>query len=203
MSARPSPTTTATPFDAWRATELEALQAQDRCGDLVGSAHDPRVRWTAARLVEARAPGATDSDLLGLVGLCFQHDLTAPQWLTQRFVNAIGRVTRGELLSWDECFSRPWPKGTRRAKVARDQRLMPLIVARAHELCIGCRRPVDVGLFEQIGAEQAISASVARDLYYAALRKGLAGVAEARREARGNSGNSRNTRKDTPRVAGR
>ena len=188
-----------TGFDPWTATHIDAMQAQAGNAELRSTAFDPLTQWNIARRVEqlqSKCEGSRGKrHVPGCLALCLRNHLVVPTWLSGMFNECCQRVERGQALSWDEAFDgRPWPKGTRRLKIARDLWLKPLIVQRVDQIRAADKSPSTIAdVFEQVAEARdvPVSGSVVRRLYYAARRERLgAGVCDS--QCRSDSRKSRN-----------
>jgi hypothetical protein len=87
-----------------------------------------------------------------------------PEWLRFAFVDAYESATgRYEIKSWNDAFGQPHPKGTQLEKEKLRRRVIERVWALKVE---DPERPIDRGLFEQIGEELGIPAGTIDGLYY-------------------------------------
>lgn len=168
--------TTCEPRQAALGAPLSA-DANAQAGQLV-----ERLRWAC----EA-TPG--QGEVLNALHLCLLHDLPIPPWLRDQFNRRFLRVSSAEVASFDAAFGRYWRPYTNLAAEKVRARSMRAVHAAVFELALaplpnGAWRPIDRGMFEEIGArnEIAASGSKAERLYYAALKAGLVNVARLRRD---------------------
>jgi hypothetical protein len=86
-----------------------------------------------------------------------------PEWLRSEFLKAYEAHARFEIRSWDEVFDSPVPKSTQLEK----EKLRRVVIERVWTLKTeDPKRPIDRGLFEQIGDELGIPGSTIDGLYY-------------------------------------
>jgi hypothetical protein len=104
------------------------------------------------------------SVLLWAIWSCLESRRPMPEWLRIAFLDAYDAAERFEIRSWDEVFGRPVPKSMHLKTEKRKEQLRWAIIARVKAL--KAERPIDKGLFEQVGKELGISGTVASDIYY-------------------------------------
>jgi hypothetical protein len=103
--------------------------------------------------------GKPSDEIGGVVGLPQFRPL--PEWLRLAFKDAYERGrARFETKTWDDIFDAPVPKSTQLEK----DKLRRLVIKRVWALKV--ERPIDRGMFEQIGKELGIAAGTIDGLYY-------------------------------------
>lgn len=105
--------------------------------------------------------------LLAAIRQCAQVDMVLPEWLARAFCRAFDNVVNCRAGSWDEAFGRPYPKGTKIGPLRkRMQDRWRVLHAFGEIKAKDPRRPVDVGLFEEIGERLGFGATRAAELFY-------------------------------------
>lgn len=106
--------------------------------------------------------------VLTAVRECGTHSLVMPDWLVYAFNRRYDAVLNFRALSWDdsESFGRPYPKGTNRA-AKRKKRVLSIAVFNDVRRSVESQpgTPIDKALFEKVGAEHAIGATLAEEYY--------------------------------------
>ena len=115
-------------------------------------------------ILEERFNAGDKSALLYAIYHCLLMKRPLPEWLRTKFLHTYEAHARFEIRSWDEVFGRPVPKSTHLETEKRKAELRLVIIQRVEAL--KAERPVDKGLFEQVGRELEISGTVASDIYY-------------------------------------
>jgi hypothetical protein len=157
-------------------TPAQAKAAQRRFEARGGKGCDPAgplFQWCALHTLDALEDSYAKGDegaLLAAVRECANHDVVLPPWVAREFIRRYDQVLTCRVASWDDAFGRPLPKGRSlaAARKRRDKRFAVVMEVRKRR-----KRgsPVDVGLFQEVGAALAISGSTARDLYYDTLKR--------------------------------
>jgi hypothetical protein len=111
-------------------------------------------------ILKQKFEGGDKSALLYAVHHCLLLKRPLPEWLRLAFLDAYEAHARFEIRSWDEVFGPPVPKSTQLEK----EKLRRLIINRVSEL--KAERPIDRGLFEQIGEELSMPGSTIDSIYY-------------------------------------
>lgn len=153
-------------FDPWQGTLEEALmEPYDPGDDILMS---PGFRWSMAQRVldrRSQIDGGDGRALLESIRDCGEYQLTIPPWLAALFSQAIRKVAAYEARSWDDVFGKPHPKSIRLEDQAARHRLGPVVayaVLRAHRDDL---KPLDDGLFEEIGERFNIGKTKCSELY--------------------------------------
>lgn len=110
------------------------------------------------------------------VAQCAAHGLVLPNWLSVAFIERYQRVMSGECKGWGEveAFGAIVPKGKNLAGVVAVSRFSPWAYELAVELLSkNANRPIDVGLYEEIGLTIGRSASQVQSLIKQYLKEGL------------------------------
>lgn len=105
------------------------------------------------------------NELLEIILVCGQHGLALPVWILKDLRQRLRRVY--ETRSWNDALGHP-PKGSSLSKWERDKLLRPKIYSRIMAVRKGNPgRPIDDGLFEDIGREFGIGKTLCGQLFYA------------------------------------
>ena len=166
-------------FDPWTATESDAISCCARAITREGLAYglhetNPLFQWTTAQtlLLLKDRDSLSPTEVLTAIDKCLVFKLVVPDWILVKFNEYVLRITSLNAGSWEEVFGAPlFPKGTRVATMRRKRDLSKEVlksVVRA--LSISPKRPIDKGLFEEVGAQHGIGATLAEECY--ALGKG-------------------------------
>jgi hypothetical protein len=115
-------------------------------------------------ILKERFEAGDKSALLSAIYHCLLLKRSLPEWLRLAFLHTYEAHARFEIRSWDEVFGRPFPKGTHLETEKRNAELRPLIIERVEAL--KAERPIDKGLFEEIGRELKIAGTTVSDIYY-------------------------------------
>jgi hypothetical protein len=108
--------------------------------------------------------GGDRSALLKAIYHCCLMKRSLPDWLRLAFLDVYESATgRYEIKSWDHAFDQPHPKGAHLDKEKLRRRIIERVWALKAE---DPEKPIDRGLFEQIGKELDISGSTIDGLYY-------------------------------------
>lgn len=106
--------------------------------------------------------------VLAAVRECGTHGLVMPDWLVYAFNRRYDAVLNFRAISWDapESFGRPHPKGTNMA-AKRKKRVLSFAIFNGvrHFLQSHPGIPIDKALFEKVGGEHAIGATLAEEYY--------------------------------------
>jgi hypothetical protein len=101
--------------------------------------------------------------LLYAIHECLLLKRPLPEWLRLAFLAAYDSARGYEIKSWNETFGRPHPKGTHLKK----EKLRRVVIHRVWTLkAEDPERPIDRGLFDQIGEELEIPGGTIDGLYY-------------------------------------
>ena len=106
--------------------------------------------------------------VLSAVRQCGTYGLVMPDWLVYAFNRRYDAVLNFRALSWDdpESFGRPYPKGTNRA-AKRKKRVLSFAIFNDVRFFVESQpgTPIDKALFERVGGEHAIGATLAEEYY--------------------------------------
>jgi len=163
-------------FNPWAATFDDAMAANEASTLSFGDPTRPLYQWDGAQCVETMRAGAQVNgfDVLACVRICANHDLVMPEWLAFAFIRRYDAVLNCRALSWDDpaAFGKPYPEGKhlsalRKARVNRSAvwNMVNSILAANPE------RAIDKGLFEEVGKELGLGATLADKYYYQAKRR--------------------------------
>ena len=115
--------------------------------------------------------------VLAAVRICGTHGLVMPEWLSYAFNRRYDAVLNCRASSWDDpmSFGKPYPKGTN-IKARHKARMMRFAVLNAINDIRNKEKgaPIDKRLFERVGGQLFIGATLAEEYYYAAKRIGAA-----------------------------
>ena len=117
------------------------------------------------KMLKRQFEAGDKSALLQAIYGCLQLRRPMPEWLQVAFLNACEAAERFEIRSWNEVFGPPVPKGTHLKTERRNAQLRWTIIERVEALKAE-ERTVDKGLFEQVGEELGITATLVSDIYY-------------------------------------
>lgn len=105
------------------------------------------------------------SMLLLTVVLCLQAGLPVPNWAIKALVQAYNDVKGYKHASWDSVFGRPHPKGAKLQALQKHREIAAAIWERVRERQ-AAGEPTKWDLFDEVGEEFDVSATVAKDIYY-------------------------------------
>jgi hypothetical protein len=154
-------------FDPWTTTGQEA---QTRGGDL----NSPEMRaWLVAQTINSERHNIERDGmaLLSAVSRVMHYRLRTPRWLSTAYARRLRPFEELEVGSLDEVFEHQPTTERKRRAMARRKKLIALV----HEALLDAiraepRRPIDVALFEEVGARFDIGKTQCRLLYEAAVR---------------------------------
>jgi hypothetical protein len=112
------------------------------------------------------------SALIHAAALCIWHNIRAPAWLRQAFMDASQAAYEYKIKSWEEVFGRPVKKGKRLAMERRNMKITFPICRRINDLR-KAGKPLDKSLFSKVGKEFGVSGTVAAELYYREMHEAL------------------------------
>jgi hypothetical protein len=115
-------------------------------------------------ILKERFEAGDKSALLSAIYHCLLLKRSLPEWLRLAFLHTYEAHARFEIRSWDEVFGRPVPKGMHLETEKRNAELRPLIIERVQAL--KAERPIDKGLFEEIGRDLKLAGTTVSDIYY-------------------------------------
>jgi hypothetical protein len=134
----------------------------------------PIYRWDALQKLEALERNFAKGDnfaLLHAIRICANHDLVIPEWAARAYIKRFDAVLNCETDSWDGAFGRPYPNGVHLSKARQRRKLRFAVYARVRELLkANPKRPIDEGLFEEVGDKFDIGKTLCGRLYYEAKR---------------------------------
>lgn len=110
------------------------------------------------------------------LALCVAHGLALPNWLSVAFIERYQRVVSGECKGWGEkeAFGSVVPKGKNLAGVVAVSKFGPWAYEVAVELLsIDPNRPIDVGLYEEVGEKISRKATQVQSLIKQYCNNGL------------------------------
>lgn len=128
----------------------------------------PFERWQAWMMLEAHYTGHEGGDpasLLRAIRLCAIHRLPMPGWVADGYVSAFTAWNTLTANTLDDAFGVTRQKGKHLNAARKARKLetaVPIMVIRMRKK----GRPIDEGMFAEIGAELNISASAASKAYY-------------------------------------
>lgn len=172
-------------FDPWTATFEEAEAAQrDYPGPTDPDA--PIFQWAGAQRISLqlrpRVEAGDGNAAMDAVSQCLRRGLVAPDWLARKFLRCYDQVLNCRVGSWDEAFGPPFPKGkqlarmrfNRHARFAVSNAVLDAIQRDPH-------RPIDAGLFEEVGRQVGAGKTLAEELYREAVAMGAVDAAEVKK----------------------
>ena len=105
--------------------------------------------------------------LMYAIKLCAEHKVAMPEWVAEKYIEAIQTLEAGRETSYDKVFALPYPKG-KHVKNIHERTITRMKVW-------GCVRQtkidnpniaIDIGLFEQVGEMFGIGATLVSKYYY-------------------------------------
>lgn len=156
----------------------EAMRAGEMNGGDILKPDSPFTQWYAyhkvMRLEEKFKTGSRPSVLLDAVYQCALHDIVMPEWVSMAYLKAYRKVLRYECGSWDEAFGEPNPPQLNEKGESTKPRLNRLKKARKLRLKVYLEvenkrkegRPLDSGLFTDVGKNNGVSKTQAVIYYY-------------------------------------
>lgn len=173
-------------FDpAWTVVQAHEASQAVLAADPQRNPADPTLpfsRWAASKRLDelARDHAAGDKRaLMSAIRECARCDLPLPEWAAKAYIRAFDSVLNCRVKSWDDAFGAPFPKGVQ-LHALRRRRLNRLRVHReVLELIKGDPlRPIDAGLFEEVGRKFHMAKTAAERLYYEAEKMGFVSASE-------------------------
>jgi hypothetical protein len=117
-----------------------------------------------------RYEGGDKTALPYSLNYCITNNHPIPPWLAMAFREACHKVLMHEVKSWDEVLGRPLKKGKQLAVEQRNMKIAFPLWERVRERHKG-GAAIDKGLFEEVGGEFEVGATVASELYYEMCRE--------------------------------
>lgn len=118
----------------------------------------------SARAQEAFKSGKRQA-LLWFIRSCFARNMPVPRWAKRAFYDLMDEITwRDGVQSWDDIFGPLYEKGKQPAAEQRRRQISFLLddrVRERHE----AGEPISKGLFEAVGKEFGIGATLAEKIY--------------------------------------
>jgi hypothetical protein len=152
----------------------EAEEAQEKWYTEHGpeiKGHGPLDRWIGAQELKdlhcVYQKGGEQSIILDALFLCSLHSLPIPQWCQMAYLESYRKVKHYKAKSWDDVFGKPHKKGVHLA-AKKDEREKSLLVYYAIKQIKQNESSTrtDKALFERVGAEYGICATLAEEFYY-------------------------------------
>jgi hypothetical protein len=103
--------------------------------------------------------------LLWLLQTFLRNKEMPSPWLTEKFLEAIERVSSLEVTSWDDVFGRPLKKGQRADVIRRDNK-KAMEVYKQVRARKAAGEAIDAEMFARIGERLNMSGSAVREIYY-------------------------------------
>lgn len=175
---------------SWTAEEAYAVHATALEADPSRDPADPTLpfpRWCALqnlRELEAQYHAGDRMALMAAMRECARAGIAPPSWAAEAFIKGYDSVLNCRVGSWDAAYGAPYPKGTQLAAL-RKRRLNRAKIYKAVIAAIVSdpTRPIDAGLFEEVGREFYMSKGAAEALYYDAVRQGFQSASDWKRRA--------------------
>jgi hypothetical protein len=104
--------------------------------------------------------GGDKRALIRTIAICSRFNVKLPAWVREAIVEAWLSPPK----SWDDVFGRPYAKGKKVAAERLRRRIGIAVIGRVKELNL--HQPIDTALFEQVGKEFGVKASMVREIYY-------------------------------------
>ena len=157
-------------FDPWTASWSEAQQAGREFD--VADPCNPIFQLNAAQVIEAMRTAVESGDgfvVLACIRKVVAHGLIAPDWLATAYIRRYDAVLNCRAGSWDDplAFGKPYPKGVHLSALRRRRELRFAVVNAITDIKLrDPERPIDAGLFEEVGELVGIGKTTADELYY-------------------------------------
>ncbi len=150
--------------------------------------------WVAAKMIQEHRENIECDGvaLLDAIGRLMRYRLRPPRWLADAFLKRTTLFENYERRTLDEVFGHvPPDERTRRTRQRWQHLLDPVYNALADAVRADPKRPIDIGLFEEIGDAFDIGKTLCRDLYDEAVReRGMQNLVELKRQLRSHEGTS-------------
>lgn len=135
------------------------------------SPDDPFVDWfITRRLIESYKKYRQDGgikDVLETIFICFVFSFPIPQWCVDAFTEAFAPVGMSQVKSWDDAFGRLHKKGTHVSANRRKETVGFAVYQEINRIRKETPlRPIDEGLFEEVGQKLGIGKTLADEYYY-------------------------------------
>jgi hypothetical protein len=156
---------------SWNREDIAAAQ-QERGGmEEPISPDDPFVDWfLTRRLMESYKKYRQDSgfkDVLETIFICFVSSFPIPRWCVDAFTKAFAPVGMNEAKSWDDAFGRLHKKGAHVSAKRRKETVGFAVYQEINRIRTETpTRPIDEGLFDEVGDKFGIGKTLADEYYY-------------------------------------
>jgi len=177
-------------FDPWSCSREDMDGFQAACELENGDPTSPIFQWFAVQSINAMRAETDVSGfaVLACVRKCANHGLVMPEWLAYAFIRRYDRVLSCQAGSWDDesAFGKPYPKGTNLHALRKKRELRMQVWLHATRLINeDCNRPIDKGLFEEIGKKLHIGTTLAETLLRQGERLHGLKIADVKRQHQG------------------
>lgn len=120
--------------------------------------------------------------LLNAIAVCARHGLVIPDWLGSAFIERLLRVQRHEEPDLGAAFGVTALSSRKAQSLRRRKQLLPLISKMlVKALVLDVNRPIDKGLFEEVGQALNVGATDCERLYREGLLDGMQDLKELKK----------------------
>lgn len=133
----------------------------------------PFWQWYAVRENEELRSRFEQGDrvaLLDAVHVCAIHRLVMPAWVAENYLDAYRAVITGKAKSWDEVFSRPYPKGVHINRLQKERKNRWRVYSEVSRLRAS-GESLDEALLEKVGRRLGLGKTQTSEIYYQAKRR--------------------------------
>lgn len=111
-------------------------------------------------------------EILRGVKICATSDIVLPDWLADAFCNRYYEVVSRSVDSWDKAFGKPFPKGKHLNAMRKEWNLSIRVYNEIRSILLALPdTPIDKSLFERVGAQFGLGATLAEEYYYSILKR--------------------------------
>ena len=111
-------------------------------------------------------------EILRGVKICAANDIVLPDWLADAFCNRYYEVVNCSVDSWDKAFGKPFPKGKHLNAMRKERNLSIRVYNEIRNILLAVPdTPIDKSLFERVGAQFGLGATLAEEYYYSRLKQ--------------------------------
>lgn len=140
----------------------------------------PWHRWInhrSAADLEAQYKSGDKAALIEAIYMCANAEIPLLQWIEKAFRRGYQQVLSLNLQSnsWDDVFGKPLPKGSHLNALKKHRNMRPVVWGEVRKLInagiinkkgVTTLRPIDSGLFEEVGKKLGLGKTLTEDLYY-------------------------------------
>jgi hypothetical protein len=115
--------------------------------------------------------GGNNWALMQTLYVCAIEERPLPAWAASAYRKAYEQVRTGVIGTWDIALGPAHRKGTHLAAIRKRAKNLSRVYARILEILeVEPRTPIDKGLFERVGTEFGLGATLTEEFYYAAKK---------------------------------